>query len=114
SHLGQRQPRFDTPHRLISPQPLLGNIGILLTYVPRPELIDPYRLHDAEHPAVETRTLLKLVLAGERPLASRLHQIVGIARAARKPARKPPQSGQNRKQLVAELGRHSVTPRPAS
>ena len=88
AHLGQRQPRLDAPHRLVRPQPLLGNLAVLLADLARAELVDPDRLHDAEHPAVEPRTLLKLMLPRQRPLARRLDQIVGLGRRSARPRAK--------------------------
>ena len=44
---------------------------LLLAYVPRAQLVDPDRLHDAEHPAVEAGAFLELMLPRERPLARR-------------------------------------------
>jgi hypothetical protein len=46
------------------------------------------------------------MLARQGTLAGRLNQIVGVASRAREPTRKPPQSGQNRDQLITESRRH--------
>src|SRR5882672_6728982 len=73
-HLGEGEACLDAAHWLIRTQPLLGDIALLFADVTRADLIDPNRLHDAKHPAVEPRTLLKLVLACKRTLARSLNQ----------------------------------------
>src|SRR5439155_8553090 len=101
-HLGEGEACFDAAHRRVRAQPLLGNVALLFADVTGADLIDPNRLHDAKHPAVEPRTLLKLVLARERTFARRLNQIVGIADGSRKPAGETTQPRQDSYQLVAE------------
>src|SRR6266436_8572150 len=101
-HLGEGKACFDAAHRLIRAQPLLWHIALLFADVTRADQIDPNRLHNAKHPAVEPRTLLKLVLACERALARSLNQIVGIADGSREPAGKATQPRQDGDQLVAE------------
>src|SRR5271165_3026116 len=110
-NLIEREPRFDPAHRLVRPQPFLGNFATLLADVPGADLVDPDRLHDAKHPAVKPRALLKLMLACERALACRLNQIVGLDGGAREPARKPPQPRQDRDQLIAETDAHRISAR---
>jgi hypothetical protein len=108
-NLVESKTRFDPARRLIRTQPILCYIAILLAHVPRTDLIDPNGLHDAEHPAVETRAFLKLVLPRERPLASSLNEIVGIGDRPRKPASESAQSRQDRDQLIAEAGAHRIS-----
>ena len=95
-NLVERKTGFNSAHRLIRAQPILGYIAILLAHVPRADLINPDRLHDAEHPAVKACALLKLVLPRERPLAGGLDEIIGIRHGPRQSARKTPQSRQDR------------------
>src|SRR5438270_6092127 len=108
-NLVEGKPRFDPANRLVRSQPFFGDLTTLLADVPRADLIDPDRLHDTEHPAVEPCTLLKLMLARERPFACRLNQIIGLDGRAREPARKPPQPWQDRDQLIAETSAHRIT-----
>jgi hypothetical protein len=102
---------FDPARRLIRSQPILCDIAILLAHIPRADLIDPDGLHDAEHPAVETRAFLKLVLTRQRPFASSLHEIVGVRDGPRKAASKSAQSRQDRDQLIAEPDAHPISAR---
>src|SRR5215469_909943 len=88
ANLIERQTRLHSPHRLVGTQPR-GRIAILLPDVSRADLIDPDRLHDAKHPTVKPRALLKLVLACEGTLTRRLDEIVGLDRRACKSASKP-------------------------
>src|SRR5215471_2269804 len=88
-HFIESQPRLDAPHRLIRPQPLFGDLAVLLANISCADLIYPDRLHDAKHPAVEPRALLKLMLPREGSLARRLNQIVGVGRGTGEPASKP-------------------------
>jgi hypothetical protein len=101
-HLGERKPGLDAAHRRVGAEPLLGNVALLFANVTRTDLIDPNRLHDAKHPAVEPRTLLKLVLTRECALACSLNQIVGIAGGSRKPAGEATQPRQDGDQLITE------------
>src|SRR6185437_1631246 len=43
----ESEPRFDSANRLVRSQPLFGNLATLFADVPRANLIDPDRLHDA-------------------------------------------------------------------
>jgi hypothetical protein len=104
----ERQARFDPPYRLIRPQPSLSNVALLLTDVSRADLVDPNRLHDAEHPAVEASALLKLMLARESAFARRLNEVVGLDCRAGESASKPAQSGQDRNELVAKTETHRI------
>src|SRR5712691_5748273 len=110
-NLGESEARFDAPHRLVRSQPLLGDIAILLPDIPRADLVNPDRLHDAKHPAVETRPLLKLMLACEGALACRLNEIVGLDGGTREPAGEPTQPWQDRDQLVAKAAAHRISAR---
>jgi len=107
-HLLERKPRLDPANRLVRSQPLFGNLATLLPDVPRADLIDPDRLHDAKHPAVEPRALLKLMLAREGALARRLNQIVGFDGGACQSTCKPPQPWQDRDQLIAKTHGHRI------
>jgi len=72
-------------------------LGLLLlpAGVPRPQLIDPDRLYDAEHPTVEASPLLKLMRAGKRPLARRLDEVVRFDGRPGQAARKTPHTGKH-------------------
>src|SRR6516165_449722 len=110
-NLVESKPRFDPSYWLVRSQPILGDIAVLLAHVPRAHLIDPDRLHDAEHPTVEPCALLKLVLPCQRPLARSLNEIVSIGQGARKSASKTAQSRQDCDQLIAEPGAHRISAR---
>src|SRR5260221_2194543 len=99
---GESQARFDAADRRIRPQPLVFDIAALLADVTGAELVDPDRLHDAQHPAVEPGALLELMLARERTLARGLDKIISVARRTGEAAGETPQSRQNRDQLIAE------------
>jgi hypothetical protein len=62
-HLGERKTGLDTAHRRVRAKTLLRDVALLLANVSRADLINPNRLHDAKHPAIEPRTLLELMLA---------------------------------------------------
>src|SRR5438270_111004 len=62
-NLTESEPRLDPAHRLVRAQPFFGDLATLLADIARADLVDPDRLHDAKHPAVEPRALLKLMLA---------------------------------------------------
>src|SRR5205823_14590250 len=102
----RRSSDLDRAHRLDRSQPLLGDITVFLADLAGPELIDPNRLHNAEHPAVEPGALLKLMLTCERPLARRLNKIVGLGRRSGQAPGKPAQPRQNRDQLIPEARAH--------
>src|SRR5712671_1909346 len=108
-NLTEREPSLDPAHRLIRTHPFFGNFATFLADIARADLIDPDRLHNAKHPAVEPRTLLKLMLACESALACRLNQIVGLDGRAREPAREPPQPWQDGDQLIAETDAHRIS-----
>ena len=82
AHFAQGQPRLDPAHGFVRAQAVFGGLGVFLADGARANLVDPDRLHDAEHPAVEPGALLKLVAARQRALARRLRQIVGLDRRA--------------------------------
>src|SRR6201982_1304501 len=113
-NLIEGEPSFDPPHRLIRAHPFFGNLATLLADVPRADLIDPDRLHDAKHPTIEPRALLKLMLACEGAFACRLDQCLSIDWRPGEAARKAPQPRQSRDQLIAEtdayrfLARHQL------
>src|SRR5207248_10017176 len=108
-NLAESEPSFDPAHRLVRTDPFFGNLATLLADIARADLVDPDRLNDAEHPAVEPRTLLKLMLTCEGALACRLNQIVGFDGRAREPAREPPQPWQDGDQLIAETDAHRIS-----
>src|ERR1700726_623621 len=108
-NLTESEPSFDPAHRLVGAHPFFGNLATLLADIARADLIDPDRLHDAKHPAVEPSTLLKLMLTCEGALACRLNQIVGLGGRAREPAREPPQPWQDGDQLIAETDAHRIS-----
>src|ERR1700731_1899872 len=108
-NLTESEPSFDPAHRLVRAHPFFGNLATLLADIPRADLIDPDRLHDAKHPAVEPRTLLKLMLTCESALACRLNQIIGLDGRAREPAREPPHPWQAGDQVIAETDAHRIS-----
>src|SRR6185312_13600771 len=110
AHLLKCQPCLRTPARLIGADmdPLF--LGFLSPNVPRAQLIDPDRLHDSKHPAVEARPLLKLVRPGKRPLARRLDEVVGLDSRAGQAAGEAPQAGQHADELVADRYTHGAAP----
>src|SRR6516165_4886958 len=103
--------RFDSTHRLIRSQPFLGNVTTHLPNISRTDLINPDCLHNAKHPAIEARALLKLMLTCEGALACRLNEIVGIDGGAGEPASKPTQPRQDHDQLISETDAHRISAR---
>jgi hypothetical protein len=60
--------------------------------VPRPQLIDPNRLRDPKHPAVEPSPFLELMRPGQRPFACGLDEIIGFGSGAGQTASKAPKA----------------------
>src|SRR6185312_1240535 len=102
----QGQPGFDAAQRLVGADMHALVLARLLANVPGAQLIDPDRLRDPEHPAVEPRPLLKLMHTGQGPFARRLDEIIRLGSAPRQTARETPQARQNGDELVAEGRAH--------
>src|SRR5436305_1264180 len=80
--------------RLVASRPLAIDLAILLADLPGAQLIDPDRLHDTKHPAIEARPLLELLHSREGALASGLHEVVGLGHGPGQATGEAPQTGQ--------------------
>jgi subtilisin family serine protease len=74
--------------------------------VPGARLVDPRVTQDAEHPRREGRVRPKLIRTRQRPLDRNLNKIIRILHASRKSAGKPPQTRQQRNNLLAKVVNH--------
>lgn len=99
--LAERDPCLGTPVHA----DLGARIGIeegLPGALPASGYVDPAVAHDPIHPTVHPRARLPGRLTQQRLLQRHLAQIVGIGRVPRERTRKPPQTRQQREQIVLE------------